>query len=106
MPPSTEMSEAFHEALLETRDAINDCRNKRLSGELINYFASVRCSNPSIIAAFARAGFRNMDLIYKFASDRSLVAQRIDNGTLKEDDGNKIIRGILTYIVLQEKEGR
>jgi hypothetical protein len=81
-----------------TVQATNECRAKRLHGELPTHAASVECSNPTMIAAFNEAHYRYMDLIQFFAAKRLELAAKIDRGELTEQqaqlDGNKIYAGI------------
>jgi hypothetical protein len=63
-------TDGIKQASAETKAAILECKNKRLSGELQTYVASVQCSNPRITDAFQRAGYRYMDLIaYSLQND-------------------------------------
>jgi hypothetical protein len=81
-----------------TEQAANECRAKRLRGELPTYAASAQCSNASMLAAFNEAGYRYMDLIQFFASKRLELGAKVDRGELTEQqaqlDGNKIYAGI------------
>lgn len=81
-----------------TVQATNECRAKRLRGELPTHAASVQCSNPTMIAAFNEAHYRYMDLIELFAAKRLELAAKIDRGELTEQqaqlDGNKAYAGI------------
>jgi hypothetical protein len=58
----------------EMTTAINECRAKRLAGELKTYVESARCSNPRIIQAFSKANYRYMDLIVLFTAKRLQVS--------------------------------
>lgn len=69
-------------ALQEAEAASMACKNKRLSGELKTYIASAECSNPQIVAAFQKAGYRYMDLIYLFTAKRRALAEQVDRGVL------------------------
>jgi hypothetical protein len=87
-----------------TVQANNECRAKRLRGELPTHVASVQCSNPTMITAFNEAHYRYMDLIEFFAAKRLELAAKIDRGELTEQqaqlDGNK------AYAAIQETERR
>lgn len=87
-----------------TVQATNECRAKRLRGDLPTHAASVQCSNPTMIAAFNEAHYRYMDLIEFFAAKRLELAAKIDRGELTEQqaqlDGNK------AYASVQEAERR
>lgn len=75
---------ALKQAGAEAKAAMVECKNKRLSGELLTYEASAECSNSQIIAAFQRARYRYMDLIYLLTTERRALAEQVDNGTLTE----------------------
>jgi hypothetical protein len=81
-PQST--AQALKQAGEEAKTAMMQCKNERLSGELKTYMASAECSNPRIVAAFQRAGYRYMDLIHLLTVKRRALAKRVDNGTLTE----------------------
>ena len=78
--------------------AMVECRDKRLRGELPTQVASVQCSNPTIIAAFQKAHYRYMDLIQFFAAKRLEFAAKIDRGELTEQqaqlESNKVYASI------------
>ena len=85
-----------------TVEASNECRAKRLRGELPNHMASAQCANAPMLAAFNEAHYRYMDLIQFFAAKRLELAAKIDRGELTEQqaqlDGNKF------YASIQETE--
>ena len=58
-----DMSPAMQDAVDQSRQAINDCRDKRQRGELPSYKASAQCSNPRISDLAAAAQYPHMDLI-------------------------------------------
>jgi hypothetical protein len=67
--------------------AVNECKARRLSGELKTFVASVQCSNPRILQAFSAANYRYMDLITALTAKRLHIAQRIDRHEITEDRG-------------------
>lgn len=81
-----------------TVQATNECRAKRLRGELPTHAASVQCSNPTMITAFQEAHYRYIDLIRFFAAKRLEFATKIDRGELTEQqaqlESNKVYAGI------------
>jgi hypothetical protein len=64
--------------LKETVIAINECRARRLSGELKTYVESAQCSNPRIIQAFSAAHYRRMYLIVRFTAKRLQLSEKVD----------------------------
>lgn len=87
-----------------TVQANNECRDKRLRGELATHAASVQCSNPTMLVAFNEAHYKYMDLIEFFAVKRLELAAKIDRGELTEQqaqlESNKL------YASIQETERR
>jgi hypothetical protein len=71
----------------EARAVMQDCRNKRLAGELRGYVASAQCSNPRLaqLAAFYRAA--DGDVVALFLARRLEIAERMDAGKLTEAQG-------------------
>jgi hypothetical protein len=101
-PPPVAAQDPVQWAAQVTVQATNECRAKRLRGELPTHVVSVQCSNPTIITAFQEAHYRYMDLIQFFAAKRLELAAKIDRGELTEQqaqlDGNK------AYASIQETE--
>lgn len=87
-----------------TEVANNECRAKRLSGELKTYVDSVKCSNPQMIQAFKSANYRYMDLIMLYASRKSALAERIDRHEITDEQAQ--IENRKAFIKIQELERR
>jgi hypothetical protein len=87
-----------------TVQATNECRAKRLRGELPTHAASVQCSNPTMITAFNEARYKYMDLIEFFAAKRLELAAKIDRGELTEKQAQ--IESTKAYASIQEAERR
>lgn len=75
-------------ALDQAEHAVDECRTRRLSGELPNFAAAVQCSNPRMIQAFSVVSYSYMDLINVLAEKRLALAQKIDSGKLTEDQAD------------------
>ena len=75
-------------ALDEAEHAVDECRTRRLSGELPNFAAAVQCSNPPMIQAFSAVSYSYMDLIKVLAEKRLALAQKMDSGKLTEDQAD------------------
>jgi hypothetical protein len=84
--------------------AANECRAKRLSGELKTYVESVECSNPRIVEAWSAANYKYMDLVKSFAAKRLELARRVDRGELSEEQNQRQIADF--YSRLQGEERR
>ena len=90
--------DAMQRAVQITTQAFNECKAKRLRGELPTHVASVQCSNPMMLAVYNEARYRYMDLIERLAITRLDLAARIDRGELTEQqaelESNKIYAGL------------
>jgi len=64
----------------EAKQAMKDCRNKRMSGELKTRADSAECSNPRITAAFQDIGYPYMDIVAKYTTARLDMARKTDSG--------------------------
>lgn len=84
-PPAPAAPPANEDAVREAIAAANDCKAKRLRGELPSRVASAKCSNPRIIQAFNNAQYRYMDLIELFAEKRLQLALIEDRNKTPED---------------------
>ncbi len=106
-PPAAPSAMAPHEALKaafrEMEVAANECRAKRLRGELPSYAASANCSNPRIVQAFARAHYRYMDLIDVYTAKRFEVATRQDRKEMTEDQANAEIMKAYAKMIEDER---
>jgi hypothetical protein len=91
-------------ALKVTAQAADDCRNKRLRGELPSHAASVRCANPAMLQAFSAAHYRYMDLIQFFAAKRIELATKIDRGEMTEQQGQVEAQNIFASIQATERQ--
>jgi hypothetical protein len=83
-PTAPGSAEAIQQAMAQARSADVECRNMRLSGQLLTYEASAQCSNPRIVEAFRKSGYRYMDLIVSLTAKRLELAEAMDQGRLTE----------------------
>jgi hypothetical protein len=90
-------------ALKQADQAANECRDKRLRGELPSHVASTDCSNPRIVEAFNNAHYRYMDLIFVYVARRREVGGRIDRKELTDDQGNVEIARAFSELVEAER---
>ncbi len=86
-----------------TVQAANECKAKRLRGDLATHAASVQCANAPMLAAFNEAHYRYMDLIEFFAAKRLELAAKIDRGELTGTTGSSLMRNKV-YASIQEIE--
>ncbi len=103
-PAPLTSEEALRMAFKETQTAINECRAKRLSGELKTFVASAQCSNPRIMQAYGAANYRYMDLIATFTAKRLQIAQKIDRSEITEAQAQFENTKLLNDIVEAERQ--
>jgi hypothetical protein len=84
-PPDLANEDSVKAAVRQAERAANECKAKRLRGELPSRVASARCSNPRIIEAFANAHYRYMDLIELYA-EKSLQLALIQDRNKTADE--------------------
>lgn len=101
--PATEEN-PLQQALKITARAADECKAKRLSGQLPSHAASVQCANPAMLQAFSAAHYRYMDLIEFFAAKRLEVATKIDRGELTEQQGQIETQRLFASIQATERQ--
>lgn len=65
-------------AVQQSRQAIEECRQKRLRKEIATYKESAQCSNPRIFAAWKAANYPDMDLITEWLDVREQASEQVD----------------------------
>jgi hypothetical protein len=107
-PGGATMSQPLVDALKQAgalaNTAINDCKNRRLSGELKTYAASAQCSNPKIIKAYQNSRYRYMDLIALITAKRLQLSKEIDNGKMTEAQEQLAFARFMTEITDRERQ--
>jgi len=88
----------------KVEQAVLECRERRLAGELSGYVASVRCSNERIRQAWAESGYPHMDLVDLQLAYRLAVAHRVDAGGLSEQDGQRQVSELTARINAEARE--
>ena len=83
--------------------AINECRGRRLAGELKTFVASAQCANPRIIQAFSKVNYRYMDLVSLMVAKRMQISERLDRKEISEADANVQLQQAFTDVVTAEK---
>jgi hypothetical protein len=74
----------WSQARQQTDAVSQECKNKRLRGELKTYRQSVECSNPRIAAIWQEAGDTYMDLVHLRLAARMVCADNIDSKQVTE----------------------
>jgi hypothetical protein len=75
-------SPATTTALEQSRQAIIECRERRLRHELETYKQSAECSSPKIFAAWQAANYPHMDLITAWLTAREDASAQVDQKAL------------------------
>jgi hypothetical protein len=105
LPRSTSTNQdTLSVTLKEAQRAIDECRAKRLSKELVTFAASVQCSNPRLIQSFRAVHYRYMDLIEFLAMKRLEVAEKIDRKELTEDQAQLEYAKLMNEIAAAERQ--
>ena len=97
-PLPGQSQDPIQQALKVTVQAADECKAKRLSGQLPSHAASVQCANPPMLQTFKTANYRYMDLIQFFAAKRLEMATKIDRGEMTEQQGQVEIQKIYASI--------
>jgi hypothetical protein len=87
----------------EAAAAINECKSRRLSGELKSFVQSAQCSNPRIIQAFSKANYRYMDLVMLMAAKRLQIAEQLDRNQMTEAAANVAYQQAFSDVITAEK---
>ncbi len=66
---------------------VQECRSKRLKGELKNYVASANCSNSKILKIYQDAKYPFSDLVELLIAKRLSIGEKIDAGEITEAQG-------------------
>jgi hypothetical protein len=101
-----DMSPAMQDAVEQSRQAINDCRDKRQRGELPSYKASAQCSNPRIFAAWQAAQYPHMDLITQWLNAREAASDRVDQHQLSPDQFEQQMDDVTVRLTAEEQRRR
>jgi hypothetical protein len=103
-PLPAQSQDPIQRALKITAQAADECRNKRLSGQLPSHAASVQCANSPMLQAFNAAHYRYMDLIQFFAAKRLELATKIDRGEMTEQQAQAETQKIYGGIQAAERQ--
>ena len=73
----------------DLRPVFYKCTQARLDGTLKSSRASAQCVNELIYGAFLRNRFPRMDLIVSAGRERLAQAQKVDDGEITAEEGNR-----------------
>ncbi|MFZ2065124.1 MAG: hypothetical protein WAV27_04005 [Xanthobacteraceae bacterium] len=100
----TTNQDIFRTILREVQPVINECRLRRLRGELPTFAASAECSNHGLISSFNAAHYKYMDLIRFLVAKRLEVAEQIDRKEVTEDQARRESMKIMIRVITAVQE--
>lgn len=89
--------------LERSRQAIEECRERRLRGELSSYKESAECSSPKIFAAWREAGYTHMDLITAWVSAREDASAKVDQKVITAAEFERQMGELTIRLTAEEK---
>jgi hypothetical protein len=93
-------------AVEKSREAIEECRQKRLRKELATYKESAQCSNPQIFAAWKAANYPDMDLITEWLDAREQASEQVDNKQLTPKQFEQRMDDLTVRLTAEERRRR
>jgi hypothetical protein len=83
------------EAAREAQSAADECRAKRLRGELKTFEEAARCAGDRIMQAYSDANYKHMDLIAKVMASRIALGAKVDRHEVTEAEAQVRFQKIL-----------
>jgi hypothetical protein len=102
----TQMSMVMQVPLQKSRQAIIDCREKRLRGEISTYAESARCSNPQIYEAWKAANYPHMDLITEWLNAREAASEKVDQRSITPEEFERQMDELTVRLTMEEQRRR
>lgn len=90
---------SYATAAAQAQAASDECKNKRLAGELKTHVDVVNCANPRIRAAWQAANYPYMDLIDQVLAHRLLIAEELDRKKLTEGEAQVELTAFISKMV-------
>src|SRR5579862_7402047 len=101
-----QMSSVMQAPLEKSRQAIIECREKRLKGELSTYAESARCSNPAIFEAWKMANYPHMDLITEWLNAREAASVKVDQRLITPAEFEREMEELTMRLTAEERKRR
>lgn len=92
--------------LQRSRQAIEECRERRLRHELPSFQASAECSSPKIFAAWREAGYQHLDLITAWLNAREQASAEVDQNRLSPKDFERRMAELTNRLTAEENRRR
>ncbi len=93
-------------AVQQSRQAIEECRQKRLRKEIATYKESAQCSNPRIFAAWKAANYPDMDLITEWLDAREQASEQVDARQLTPKQFEQRMDELTVRLTAEERRRR
>jgi hypothetical protein len=101
-----QMPPGMQEAIDQSRQAISDCRDRRLHGELTSYKASAQCSDPKIFAAWQAIHYPHMDLVTQWLNAREAASDKVDQHLLTPEQFEQQMDDLTVRLTAEEQRRR
>ncbi|MGA8614336.1 MAG: hypothetical protein WB760_22200 [Xanthobacteraceae bacterium] len=102
----TQMLSVMQVPLEKSRQAIIECREKRLRGEISTYAESARCSNPQIFEAWKAANYPHMDLITEWLNAREAASDKVDQRIITPEEFERQMDELTVRLTAEEQRRR
>lgn len=93
-------------AVQKSREAIEECRQKRLRKEIATYKESAQCSNPQIFAAWKAANYPDMDLITEWLDAREQASEQVDQKQMTPKQFEQRMDELTVRLTAEERRRR
>ena len=102
----TQMLSVMQVPLEKSRQAIIECREKRLRGEISTYAELARCSNPQIFEAWKAANYPHMDLITEWLNAREAASDKVDQRIITPEEFERQMDELTVRLTAEEQRRR
>jgi hypothetical protein len=100
---ATEHREKMTQAAEIRSAAFQECKDRRLRGELKTHVEEARCANDRILAAYRGANYPYMDLVGLMTAARLAGAEQIDRGQITEAEMELQLAELKTRVANEER---
>ncbi len=100
------ISPVMQNPLERSRGAIEECRQRRLRGEIKSYKESALCSNPQIFAAWKQANYPHMDLITTWLNTREAESEKVDQKLITAEQFEREMDDLTVRLTAEERRRR
>jgi hypothetical protein len=97
---------AMQAPIERSRAAIEECRQRRLRGEIKTYKESAQCSNPQIFAAWKAVNYPHMDLITAWLDAREAESDKVDQKQITPEQFERDMDALTVRLTAEERRRR